>query len=124
MGRKDDKNYRRREEPKTFWELPPADSGREKSKARELRNSSWWKQKIARGICHYCGKTFKPDELTMDHLIPVSRGGLSEKMNIVPACKECNNKKKYFLPSEWEEFLEKNRSSGVNAPSENKKTEE
>ena len=78
---------------------------REKSKARELRESTWWKSKIASGRCYYCGGVFKPSELTMDHKIPLSRGGSSEKMNIVPACKECNNKKKYMLPTEWEEYM-------------------
>ncbi len=79
--------------------------GREKSRARDLRESSWWKARIAAGRCYYCGQTFKPSELTMDHKIPLSRGGSSEKMNIVPACKECNNKKKYMLPTEWEEYM-------------------
>uniref|UniRef100_A0A831TYG7 HNH endonuclease n=1 Tax=Geobacter metallireducens TaxID=28232 RepID=A0A831TYG7_GEOME len=78
---------------------------REKEKARELRRSQWWKNRVARGICHYCGQTFPPDELTMDHLVPVVRGGKSTRGNVVPACKECNNRKKYLLPVEWEEFL-------------------
>ena len=71
---------------------------REKAKARELRQSQWWKNKIARGICHYCGEKFKSSELTMDHVVPISRGGKSTKGNIVPCCKECNNKKKYMTP--------------------------
>jgi len=41
----------------------------------------------------------------MDHIIPLSRGGTSERFNIVPACKECNNRKKYLLPTEWDEYL-------------------
>ncbi len=71
---------------------------REKVKARELRQSQWWKNEIARGICHYCGEKFKSSELTMDHVVPISRGGKSTKGNIVPCCKECNNKKKYMTP--------------------------
>jgi 5-methylcytosine-specific restriction endonuclease McrA len=78
---------------------------REKAKARELRNSPWWKRKRSNGICYYCGKRYKPSELTMDHLVPVVRGGKSSPGNLVPACKECNNKKKYLLPMEWEEYL-------------------
>jgi 5-methylcytosine-specific restriction protein A len=34
----------------------------------------------------------------MDHVIPVSKGGKSTKGNIVPSCKECNNKKMYKTP--------------------------
>ncbi len=71
---------------------------REKAKARELRQSQWWKNEIVRGICHYCGEKFKSSELTMDHVVPISRGGKSTKGNIVPCCKECNNKKKYMTP--------------------------
>ncbi len=78
---------------------------REKAKARELRNSQWWKRKRSSGICYYCGGKFKPTDLTMDHLIPVVRGGKSVQGNLVPACKECNSKKKYLLPTEWEEYL-------------------
>jgi 5-methylcytosine-specific restriction protein A len=78
---------------------------REKSKARELRASQWWKRKRSSGLCYYCGKAFKPAELTMDHLIPVVRGGKSVPGNLVPACKDCNNKKKYLLPAEWEEHI-------------------
>ena len=73
---------------------------REKEKARELRQSQWWKNLIARGHCHYCGKKFPPEELTMDHLLPLVRGGKSTKGNIVPCCKECNNAKKYLTPAE------------------------
>jgi 5-methylcytosine-specific restriction protein A len=79
---------------------------REKAKARDLRDSQWWKRKRSAGICYYCGKSFKPTDLTMDHLIPIVRGGKSVHGNLVPACKDCNNKKKYLLPTEWEEYLE------------------
>jgi len=78
---------------------------RERQKARTLRNTRWWQQRLARGICYYCGRRFSPDELTMDHIVPIVRGGKSTKGNIAAACKECNNKKKYMLPMEWEEYL-------------------
>jgi 5-methylcytosine-specific restriction enzyme A len=78
---------------------------REKAKTREIRNSQWWKRRRSTGICSYCGGKFKPSELTMDHIIPIVRGGKSVHGNIAPACKECNGKKKYLLPLEWEEYL-------------------
>ncbi len=78
---------------------------REKAKARELRKSQWWKRKRGKGTCHYCNKHFPPAELTMDHIVPIIRGGKSTKSNLVPCCKECNNKKRYMLPIEWEEYL-------------------
>ncbi len=70
----------------------------EKAKARELRNSRWWQQKIANGKCHYCGKALSAKIATMDHVIPISRGGKSTKNNIVAACKDCNTAKKNQLP--------------------------
>jgi 5-methylcytosine-specific restriction endonuclease McrA len=71
---------------------------KEKAKARDLRQSQWWKNEIAKGLCHYCGSKYLSLELTMDHVVPLSRGGKSTKGNIVPCCKECNNKKKYMTP--------------------------
>jgi len=82
-----------------------ADIKRERHKARQLRESQWWKRCLAKGICHYCKKPTSPRELTMDHIVPVSRGGRSTKGNVVPACKECNNKKKQLLPMEWDDYL-------------------
>jgi 5-methylcytosine-specific restriction endonuclease McrA len=79
--------------------------GIEKQRARELRQSQWWKRQVARGRCHYCGKAFAPSELTMDHIVPLVRGGKSKKGNVVPACKACNSKKKYLLPIEWDAYL-------------------
>jgi 5-methylcytosine-specific restriction endonuclease McrA len=45
----------------------------------------------------------------MDHVVPLARGGVSTKANCVVACKECNNKKRYLLPMEWEEYLARHR---------------
>ena len=84
----------------------------EKEKARKLRKSQWWYRQKARGICHYCGKKFHPRDLTMDHIVPLTRGGKSTKGNIVAACKECNTKKKYLLPWEWKEYIETLSKSG------------
>jgi 5-methylcytosine-specific restriction endonuclease McrA len=75
---------------------------RERAKARELRQSPWWKRRIAIGRCHYCEKQFLPRELTMDHLVPLARGGRSNKGNLVPACKACNSSKKHSLAFEWQ----------------------
>jgi 5-methylcytosine-specific restriction endonuclease McrA len=71
---------------------------REREKARALRKSNWWKARLAEGRCHYCGRIFKPEELTMDHVVPVARGGRSSKGNVVPCCKPCNSRKKLMTP--------------------------
>jgi 5-methylcytosine-specific restriction enzyme A len=78
---------------------------RERSKARELRQTRWWKDRLARGVCYYCRRQFSAPDLTMDHIVPMSRGGKTTRGNVVPVCKECNNKKKYLLPMEWDEYM-------------------
>lgn len=92
-------------EPFSFT-LDETDVKRERQKARELRGSQWWKRRCAKGVCYYCGRQTPPKELTMDHIVPISRGGKSTKNNTAPVCKECNNKKKHLLPMEWEEYLQ------------------
>jgi 5-methylcytosine-specific restriction protein A len=73
---------------------------RERHKAQLLRKSLWWRQQIGRGVCYYCAGHFAKELLTMDHLVPVARGGKSTKKNCVVACKECNTKKGYLMPVE------------------------
>ncbi len=50
--------------------------------------------------CQYCGKKFSSSELSLDHVIPVSRGGRSSWENVVCACLPCNVKKGNKLLSE------------------------
>ena len=78
---------------------------REREKARVLRQTEWWRRRCAKGVCYYCHRRFMPRELTMDHIVPMIRGGKTTKGNVVPACKECNTKKKYLLPIEWDEYI-------------------
>ena len=73
---------------------------RERKKASELKKTEWWKTLKAAGICHYCGQKVGAENLTMDHVIPVVRGGSSTKGNIVPACSDCNRDKKTAIPAE------------------------
>jgi len=42
-------------------------------------------------LCFYCKEPKTP--LTMDHVIPLSKGGRHDKVNVVPACGSCNSKK-------------------------------
>ena len=88
-------------EPTPFLvEVSEEDMRRERQKARELRRSQWWKRKLAGGVCHHCAGKFAPAELTMDHLVPVVRGGKSTKGNVVPSCKPCNTERSHRLPFE------------------------
>ena len=50
------------------------------------------------GDCVYCGAT---EHITMDHVIPISRGGTHGIGNLVPACASCNNRKLDKTVMEW-----------------------
>ena len=73
---------------------------REREKARALKKTHWWQQRLAEGKCHYCGNAFDRSELTLDHVVPLARGGGSTKGNCVPACKACNASKRLSTPVE------------------------
>jgi len=83
-----------------FAPAPEAHQKKEKAKAKELRASQWWKQQLGKGICYHCEQKFLKQDLTMDHLIPIVRGGVSSKNNCVPSCKDCNSKKGYLTRAE------------------------
>lgn len=50
--------------------------------------------------CRYCGKSGTPATLTLDHVIPRSRGGKFTWQNIVASCLDCNAKKGDRTPEE------------------------
>ena len=50
--------------------------------------------------CQYCGRQPGMDELTIDHVTPRSRGGVSSWQNCVLACLACNGRKADRLPEE------------------------
>lgn len=76
---------------------------------RELLNDQstpisleWWQtlfEIIETKACVYCGRA--PVALTMDHFIPVTKGGKTEIGNLIPCCKPCNSSKSNHDPEEW-----------------------
>lgn len=50
--------------------------------------------------CQYCGNEFSARDLTLDHVLPRSRGGQSTWENLVACCFKCNNKKGDRTPQE------------------------
>ena len=50
--------------------------------------------------CQYCGEKKAASELTLDHILPRSRGGDNSPVNIVTACVQCNNRKGSRTPAE------------------------
>ena len=83
-----------------------ADLAREKARARQLRQSAWWKRRVSSGLCHYCRRQVGARALTADHVIPLIRGGRSIRANLVPCCKDCNSKKQSLLAWQWDAYIE------------------
>lgn len=81
-------------------EVSPSQIKKEKDKTKKLRQSQWWQKQLQLGKCNYCGEQFPKGFLTMDHVVPLARGGKSSKGNVVVCCKDCNSKKKYHTPAE------------------------
>lgn len=50
--------------------------------------------------CQYCGDKKPAAELTLDHVLPRSRGGDNSPVNIVTACLQCNSRKRDRTPAE------------------------
>lgn len=61
-----------------------------------LREEIWFDSK---GICLYCGTAMvrlaanSPDQFTIDHVIPLARGGDNQRSNLAPSCRSCNSRK-------------------------------
>lgn len=53
-----------------------------------------------RNTCQFCGHIFSASDLTLDHVVPRSRGGRSSWENLVACCYECNNRKGDRTPEE------------------------
>jgi 5-methylcytosine-specific restriction endonuclease McrA len=68
---------------------------REQSSMRRLR--IYMRDKYR---CQYCGERKSVVELTLDHILPRSRGGDNSPINVVTACVKCNNRKSNRTPEE------------------------
>lgn len=96
------------------WGIDPKTGGRPgRSETHEQRARRFGAKVIEDGLnvatvvardgmnCAYCGKVtvratswpLKPDAATLDHVIPLSRGGNHSRANAVLACWSCNSKK-------------------------------
>ncbi len=53
-----------------------------------------------RHVCAYCGAHCSESDLTVEHIVPVSRGGRHEWTNVVTACRSCNTRKGNRRPEE------------------------
>lgn len=49
-------------------------------------------------FCHWCQKELTMETATIDHVIPLKRGGLDHQMNMVLACEPCNQERGHSMP--------------------------
>ncbi|MFH1685521.1 MAG: HNH endonuclease [Candidatus Micrarchaeota archaeon] len=49
-------------------------------------------------VCVYCGKK---NELQVEHVVPLDKGGRNDVTNLVIACKSCNSSKRNETPEDW-----------------------
>lgn len=61
--------------------------------SRARRGKKWFLSKRDGGKCHYCEKHLPLDRLTLDHVVPVSQGGVNKVCNLVLSCRPCNKAK-------------------------------
>ncbi len=55
-----------------------------------------------KGECYYCGKqVLETKKWTIDHKLPISRGGTNEEFNLVGACELCNSLKSWMTEEEF-----------------------
>ncbi len=66
---------------------------------RPSRKNIYWRDKYT---CQYCAKKFWSKDLSLDHVMPKSRGGGKDWFNLVTSCHKCNQKKGNKTPSEAE----------------------
>ncbi|MEZ5650538.1 MAG: HNH endonuclease [Burkholderiaceae bacterium] len=78
-------------------------------------------------LCAYCGQRFEDDGLEREHILPLSRGGSDSWMNVVTACRACNQFKAGrtpeeagmpllylpYVPSRWEDLILQARSGHI-----------
>jgi 5-methylcytosine-specific restriction endonuclease McrA len=58
------------------------------------------------GRCAYCGRDIVFEDLHVDHVVALSKGGSNENDNLLPACKECNASKGQFSIEEYRDSIQ------------------
>jgi 5-methylcytosine-specific restriction endonuclease McrA len=83
-----------------YFELEESASSKriqkERDKARALKKTDWWHRKVQDSVCESCGA--RTEALTLDHIVPLARGGSSSKNNLQALCRSCNQEKGLRTP--------------------------
>ncbi len=57
--------------------------------------------------CAYCGRKLTPLTATVDHVVPLGRGGTNDRRNLAICCKGCGMRKADWLPCELAAWAER-----------------
>ena len=84
--------------------------GKYKTKMMNKKTNSW--------TCRYCGtKMYSRDEVTVDHIKPLSRGGKTEISNLLICCKTCNKSKSSKHKNHYKNLLDGSGKRKLKSPS-------
>lgn len=103
-----------------MWDFDEEWMTRERQKAKNLKKSRWWQNLIQKTQCYYCRTPISRSEVTMDHVVAISRGGRSTAGNLVPACKNCNEQKRSLTPMEWLDYRQDFKKSPTDSAASSK----
>lgn len=83
---------------------------REKTKDRVIFDIDKKKKVLhkSKGVCAHCGKKLTLEDMTVDHVIPLSKGGGNDLKNLVALCEKCNKDKSNYVvqPEEYFNYLD------------------
>ncbi len=86
---------------------------RERKKIDERITFSWQDKNVmlvkSGGKCAHCGKLLRTQNVSAEHVIPLSKGGTNDIDNLVALCPDCNEKKDNFIyePKLYYKYLKK-----------------
>lgn len=81
---------------------------------RNHEYSKWQVFRKTRGRCIYCELEFSDihdPRFTLEHLIPISRGGHDDLSNVFPCCKKCNTSRGSMELNKWRLLLIEKRNT-------------
>ena len=80
-------------------EIQPEEDRTKRGQSKKYgRWKAWRLTTKAGGVCYLCGKPLTYETATVDHVVPLSRGGMDAPHNWALACHECNAAKGSALP--------------------------
>ncbi len=75
--------------------LPPIIKGKPRRWSLKAKKKKLLKRST---VCHWCGEPLTEQTATVDHVVPLKRGGLNNLNNMVLACEPCNSKRGHDMP--------------------------